>query len=101
MNCQYEVLNPWAEIDPVPLKGISPRLTDLNNKTIGLFGNDKPSTPSILKVIQEKIREKYPTVKFSSFKDDLGTLGIFEKELKVKVQEWAKGVDAAILAVGD
>jgi len=38
-NYQYEVLNPWADLDPVPLRGISPRVTDLAGKTIGLFRN--------------------------------------------------------------
>ena len=34
MNSQYEVLSPWAEADPIPLRGISPRLTDLKDKKI-------------------------------------------------------------------
>ena len=37
MNGQYEVLNPWAEVDPIPLKGIAPRVADLTGKTMGLF----------------------------------------------------------------
>ena len=39
---QYEVLNPWAEVDPVSLRGLgAPRPTDLSGKTIGLFHNWK------------------------------------------------------------
>ena len=37
----YEVLSPWAEADPVPLSGISPRLEDMTGKKIGLFCNSK------------------------------------------------------------
>jgi hypothetical protein len=39
MSNQYEVLNPWAEVDPVPLKHITPRLDSLSTKTIGLYCN--------------------------------------------------------------
>ena len=31
---QYEVLNPWAEADPIPLEGISARLNELAGKKI-------------------------------------------------------------------
>ena len=34
---QYEVLSPWAEVDPIPLRGISPRIKTLAGKKIGLF----------------------------------------------------------------
>ena len=43
-NNQYAVLNPWAEVDPVPLKGISPRLTGLEGKKIGIFQNFKQAS---------------------------------------------------------
>ena len=101
MNCRYEVLSPWAEIDPVPLKGISSRLADLNNKTIGLFSNGKPSAFPILNIIREKIKEKFPAVNFSRFEGSVAASALSEPDLKARVQEWAKGVDAAILAVGD
>jgi hypothetical protein len=28
-NSDYEVISPWAEADPVPFRGISPRLDSL------------------------------------------------------------------------
>ena len=90
MGGQFEVLNPWAEVDPVPLKGISPRLSGLNNKTVGLLANDKPASSIVIGIIREQLTQKFPNVRFSSFLDDLGTLGIYEKELKAKVQEWAQ-----------
>jgi hypothetical protein len=31
---QYDVLSPWAEVDPLPLRGISPRLDSLSGKKI-------------------------------------------------------------------
>jgi len=56
MNGQYEVLNPWAEADPVPLRGISPRVKSLDGKTIGLLENLKPAARSILTVLEEKLK---------------------------------------------
>ena len=38
-NGQYEVLSPWADVDAVPLKGISPRVANLSGKKIGLLSN--------------------------------------------------------------
>ena len=37
----FDVLSPWAETDPRPLQGISPRLRELRGKRIGLFANYK------------------------------------------------------------
>ena len=34
---QYEVLSPWADVDPIPVRGISPRLDSVEGKKIGLF----------------------------------------------------------------
>jgi ABC-type glycerol-3-phosphate transport system substrate-binding protein len=28
---QFEVMNPWGDADPVPLRGISPRIDTLDN----------------------------------------------------------------------
>ena len=100
MNSQYEVLNPWAEADPVPLRGISPRLTDLKGKTIGLFAFFKCASEPILKVVQERLKEKFPTAKFSPFHWGYN-LDVIETEHKAKFEDWVKGVDAAIAAVGD
>jgi hypothetical protein len=36
---EYEVLGPWAEADPIPSRGINPRITDLAGKKIGLYRN--------------------------------------------------------------
>ena len=36
---KYTVLSPWAEVDQSALYGLSPRLPDLNGKTIGMFGD--------------------------------------------------------------
>ena len=64
-NAMYEVLSPWAEADPVPLKGLSPRITGLAGKKIGLLRNGKRAAEPILTVIEKILRKKYPTAEFS------------------------------------
>ena len=101
LNGQYEVLNPWAEADPVPLRGISPRLVDLTDKTIGLFAiNYKIASRPILTVVEQKLKERFPSLKFSWFLFDYN-LDILETEDKSRFEEWIKGVDVAAVAVGD
>ena len=101
MNEQYEVLNPWAEAEPVPLRGISPRVTDLAGKTIGLFVGWKIASKPILSVVESKLKERFPTSKYSWYLEK-ETHGVdIEGEDKARFEEWVKGIDAAIAAVGD
>jgi len=101
MNGQYEVLNPWADADPVPPRGISPRVTDLANKTIGLYSSTyKMAARPISESVAGKLKEKFPTVKFSWF-DFCASMDIADSEEKANFEEWVKGVDAVVAAVGD
>jgi hypothetical protein len=99
-NTHYEVLNPWAEADSKPLKGISPRITDLAGKKIGFFCNSKRAAHPITKVIAEKLKERFPTYEPSWY--FFTRVSIPEVETnKEKFEEWIKGLDAVIAAVGD
>ncbi len=101
MDGQYEVLTPWAEVDPIPALGISTRVTDLTDKTIGLFDSTKHAARGILTVVEAKLRERFPNSKFSWF--TAGTFyhgDIYEKN-KPRFEEWIKSVDTVVLAVGD
>ena len=100
MNSQYEVLSPWAEVDPVPLRGISPRITDLAGKRIGLFLNSKIAARPMLAAVEKKLKERFPTLEFSRFVRYLN-VSVAETEDKAKFEEWVKGVDAVILSYGD
>jgi len=100
MNGQYEVLNPWAEVDPIPLKGISARLTDMTGKKIGLFVNSKVAARPIQKAVEEGLKERFPTLEFSRFAR-IPNISMAETEDWDKYKEWVKGVDAAIFAHGD
>ena len=100
MNSQYEILNPWADADPITLRGISPRPADLAGKTIGLFAGYKLASKPILAEVEKRLKEKFPTMQFSRF---LSTEHIDVKESKnqAEIEKWVSDVDAVVCAVGD
>jgi hypothetical protein len=101
---QHEVLSPWAEADPIPLEGISPRPVDLEGKKIGLFCNPKRAARPMLTVVERKMMERFPTCEIHWY-DNMLPPGKSVSELegaeKAKFEEWARGVDAVVGAVGD
>jgi hypothetical protein len=99
MNGQYEVLNPWAEVDPKPVRGINPRLTDLEGKIIGLFRNDKRTALPMADAIEARLKKRFPTMQFTSFLRP-ENLAVTEVN-KEKFEEWAAGLDGAIFLTGD
>ncbi len=100
-DAQFKVLNPWAEVDPITPRVISPRLNTLVGKKIGLFANFKRASRPILASVEKRLRTMYPDCETSLF-DSRGA-NVVESETKNrdKFVAWAKGVDAVILAVGD
>jgi hypothetical protein len=100
-NGQYEVLSPWAVVDPIPLRGSAPRLNSLNGKTIGLFKNFKRAAGPILEVVERELKKRYPTAKFSWFHSNASNVLETETENREKFIAWIKGIDAAVTSVGD
>jgi hypothetical protein len=97
----YEVLSPWAEADPIPLKGLAPRLAKLDGKKIGLLQNSKRAAPIILDVTERILKDKFPTTKISRFEGRSFSVSSLEPERKTEFEDWLKGLDAVIAAVGD
>jgi hypothetical protein len=97
----YEVLSPWAEADPIPLKGLAPRLDKLDGKKIGLLCNSKRAAPHILDVTEGLLKEKFPKVQLSRFETRSFSVSSLEPARKGEFEDWLKGVDAVIAAVGD
>jgi hypothetical protein len=97
----YEVLSPWAEADPIPLKGLAPRLDKLDGKKIGLLCNNKRAAPLILNVTEKLLKEKFPTVTISRFNARSFSVSSLEKDREGEFNDWIKGVDAVVAAVGD
>lgn len=100
MSNKYEVLNPWAEVDPVPLKGISPRVTDLTGRKVGLLFNGKRASRPILTVVERELQKRFPSAEFDYY-GPTGNREMTGTEDKASYEDWAKGVDAVIAAVGD
>jgi hypothetical protein len=101
MSDIYEVLSPWAEADPIPLKGLSPRLDRLDGKKIGLLCNSKRAAPIILDVTERLLKQRFPTSEISRFYARSFSVSSLEKDREPEFNDWLKEVDAVIAAVGD
>ena len=100
-NSQYEVLNPWAETDPITQRGLTPRLTTLEGKKLGLLINNKRAAAPIQDVIQKQLKIRFPTSEITFYKGQSFSVSELEPQNKGKFEDWAAGVDAVVLAVGD
>jgi hypothetical protein len=100
-DAQFEVLSPWADVDPIPLRGISPRIPTLAGKKIGLFVNPKRAAMPIAESIQKRLGAMYPGIQMALFHSTQANVNEIETKNKDRFTEWVKGIDAAIAVVGD
>ena len=100
MGGTYEVLNPWAEVDPVPLEGINQRLPDLRGRRIGLFHNGKVAAAPMLDAVETELRGRFEGITFARF-GRRENLEVAETPARERYEEWLREVDAVVLAVGD
>jgi hypothetical protein len=100
-DIQFEVLSPWADVDPIPFRGISPRLQSLAGKKIGLFVNPKRAAMPIADSIDRRLKAMYPDVQTIVYRSVGANVNEIETKNKEKFTAWAKGIDAAIAVVGD
>jgi hypothetical protein len=100
MGGTYEVLSPWAEVDPVALEGISPRLPDLRGKRVGLVNNDKLASRPILDAVEAELSARVEGVTFARYSRNV-SLEIAETPDRARYEQWLQDVDTAVLAVGD
>jgi hypothetical protein len=101
MSSSFEVLNPWAEADSIPQKGLAPRISNLSGKKIGLLYNYKRASRPILGEIQEAIKQRFSGVEFSWYSNLRPGTSIIASPSKSEFEEWVKSMDAVIGAVGD
>lgn len=100
-ECVYEVLSPWAEADPVKFRGINTRLDNLAGKKIGLLRNSKRAAEPTLKVVEDRLKKKFPTATFSWFSNLTPNEALAELPEKQHWEDWLKGVDAVVASYGD
>jgi hypothetical protein len=98
----YEVLSPWAEADPVPYRAINPRISSVDGKKIGLFCNTKRVAEPTLKVLEDRLKKRFPSAIISWFFNTAPNMKIADQpDKKSEFEAWLKGVDAVIAAYGD
>ena len=97
----YEVLSPWADVDPVPLRGITARPKDLAGKKIGLFLNHKRAGHLSLSAFERELQERVPSASTSWYKCTGHNIPEILTEGKAKFEAWVSSVDAVVLAVAD
>jgi hypothetical protein len=100
-DTQFEVLSPWADVDPIPIRGISPRIQSLAGKKIGVFINPKRAAMPIAASVEKRLKAMYPDVQLIEFHSTEANVNEIETKNKEKFTAWAKGLDAAIAVVGD
>ncbi len=91
-----EVLNPRGEIPASPVKGLSPRVSDLAGKTIGLFDNGKEGAEEFLIAIRELVSAKFPTANFLH----LRKLSVLQPD-EALYNTAAQKCDVFVFAMGD
>ena len=97
----FEVLSPWADADPVPLRGISPRTQELAGKTVGLFSNRKRAAVLTLTEVEKALKEKFPGLETTWYESTVVNKPEMLTEGKTRFEKWVEGVDAVVLSVAD
>jgi len=98
---QYEVLSPWAEVDPIPLRGISPRVDTLAGKKIGLFANFKRAAVPIAREVEKRLKERFPDCETNLYHSTAANVDESVEQDAAKFEAWAKEMDAVVAVVGD
>ena len=101
-EAQYSVLSPWAEVDPIPLKGLTaPRVNDLAGKKIGLFVNYKRAAMPSAEAVEKQLKVRYPNAEFSFYHSTEWNVNVVETKDRDKFEAWVKGQDALVATIGD
>lgn len=97
----YEVLSPWADADPAPLRGITQRPAGLAGKRIGLYSNRKRAAGLTLAAFEQQLRKSHPTAETSWYECTVVNTPEMLTEGKAKFEAWLRDVDAVVLSVAD
>jgi hypothetical protein len=100
-STEYEVLSPWADADPVPLRGIAPRPAGLAGKKIGLYSNRKRAAQLTLGAVERELLAKFPAAQTSWYECTTVNTPEMLTEGKARFEAWVASVDAVVLSVAD
>ena len=90
---ELEVFNPEAEYDK-PVLRLAPRLTDLNNKKIGLFWNGKPNGDKLLDAVGQLLQQQFDNLEVIKFNL---MISVGAENVKLMAEE----CDGVVAAIGD
>ena len=97
----FEVLSPWAEADPIPWRGITERITDLSGQKIGLLVNSKRTAEPTLKVVEDRLKKRFPDTSFFWFYNLKANEIAIATDKKEDFEKWLDEVDTVISSYGD
>ena len=101
-DARYQVLSPWAEADPIQLKGLTaPRVDNLAGKKIGLFVNYKRAAMPSAEAVEKQLKSRYPDAEYSYYESRDWNVNVIETNDRDKFTAWVKSVDAIIATIGD
>ncbi len=90
----FEVMNPRGTAIRPPVVAPSPRVTDLAGKRIGIYWNEKEGADNLFDVLEEMLKERFPTAFIERYK------GLLDPGDDAAAN-MAKGADTFIYGVGD
>ena len=91
---KLELLNPRGVIEAKPTLALTPRVTDLNGKRVGLYWNSKPGMDNFFTVFDELLKKKYPTATTNLLR---GAFLIRDED----AEAWLPQIDTFVYGVGD
>ena len=89
-----EVMNPRGEIPKPPFHAPSPRVSDLDGKTVGIYWIGKAGGDNFWDGIEELLNKRYPNTKTVRYR---GPFDLGDK----RTAEIAREVDTVFYGVGD
>lgn len=93
----YAVLSPWAQSDYLKKNPISPRLSDLVGKTIGLYASFKEYHPFFMRELERQMTAMFPNTKFSHYTYIVDAKEIRDDPVNYEdFKAWLSTVDAVI-----
>jgi hypothetical protein len=97
----YTVLSPWAAVDTTQLCGLSPRLDDLNGKTIGMFADLFMVGIHMQENIEIELHKRYPDIRVKYIRYSIETKRIEDDPVfKAEFDAWAADCDAILSCYG-
>lgn len=96
-----EAISPWAEIDALAIRGLSPRLETLEGKTIGMLGDFMDLAMHMLHAVEEELVKTYPNTQFS-YLQYTAENGRLDQDMAFRptLDAWLETVDAVMWFYG-